>query len=81
MRRNSENAPELAVRKRPLTQCGIVISNCCRDKSLVDDLTGTEYCKYVSRPVLRTTEIQLVFYDLFIKPPCLLSSAGVVNSF
>ena len=28
-----------------------------RDKSLVDDLNGTGYCKYESRLVLRSTEI------------------------
>ena len=47
------------------------------NKSLVDDLIGTEYCKYESRLVLRSTEIYLLFYDLF-QPPCILSSAGVV---
>ena len=39
------------------------------DKSLVDDLTGTGYCKHVSRLVLRTAEIHPGFYDLFINPP------------
>ena len=46
----------------------IVISNYYRDKSLVDDLTGTGYCKSVSSLVLRTSEIQPLFYDLFIPP-------------
>jgi len=46
-------------RKRQRTWLQIVISNYYRDKSLVDDLTGTGYCKYESRLVLRSTEIQV----------------------
>ena len=56
----------------------IVISNYYRDKSLVDDLTGTGYCKSVSSLVLRTSEIQPLFYDLFI-PPFFTISAGVAK--
>ena len=48
-----------------------------RDKSLVDDLNGTGYCKYESRLVLRSTEIHPGFYDLFINPPVLLLLLGL----
>ena len=48
-----------------------------RDKSLADDLIGTEYCKFESRLALRSTEIQLLFYDLFINPPADLSLLGL----
>ena len=64
-------------RKRQRTWLQIVISNYYRDKSLVDDLTGTGYCKYESRLVLRSTEIQPLFYDLFINPPSILSLLGL----
>ena len=47
------------------------------DKSLVDDLIGTGYCKYESRLVLRSTEIHPCFYDLFINPPVDLSLLGL----
>ena len=69
MRQNSEKFSMLAGRKRQVTWERIVISNYYRDKSLVDDLIGTGYCKYESRLVLRSTEIQPSFYDLFINPP------------
>ena len=49
------------------------------DKSLVDDLIGTGYCKHVSRLVLRTAEIHPGFYDLFINPPVLLSLLGLLQ--
>ena len=69
MRQSSEKWQKLASRKRQVTWLRIVISNYYRDKSLVDDLIGTGYCKYESRLVLRSTEIQPLFYDLFINPP------------
>ena len=49
-----------------------------RGKSFVDDLTGTGYCKCESRLVLRSTEVQPLFYDLF-HPPCYHFSAGVTT--
>ena len=77
MRQSSEKWQKLQGRKRPGTWLRIVISNYYRDKSLVDDLTGTGYCKYESRLVLRSTEIQPLFYDLFINPPVYLSLLGL----
>jgi len=78
MRQNSEKCQKLFGRKRPATLVRIVISNYYRDKSLVDDLTGTGYCKYESRLVLRSTEIQPLFYDLsFIL--LITISAGFIN--
>ena len=61
MRQNSENLLKLISRKSLVTWQRIVISKYRRDKSLVDDLIGTEYCKYESRLVLRSTEIYLEF--------------------
>ncbi len=77
MRPNSEKCRKLFCRKRRGTSVQIVISNYYRDKSLVDDLIGTGYCKYESRLVLRSTEIQPSFYDLFINPPSYLSLLGL----
>lgn len=77
MRPNSEKRRKLCCRKRRWTSVQIVISNYYRDKSLVDDLIGTGYCKYESRLVLRSTEIQPSFYDLFINPPSYLSLLGL----
>ena len=56
MRRNSEKQPG----KRPEKVVDVEANrnfDYHRGKSLVDDLIGTEYCKYVSRLVLRTTEV------------------------
>ena len=61
MCQNSEKLLKLLERKSFSSWQWIEISKYYRDKSLVDDLTGTEYCKYESRPVLRSTEIQLSF--------------------
>ena len=61
MRQNSDKFSMLVGRKRQITWERIVISNYYRDKSLVDDLTGTGYCKYESRLVLRSTEIKPLF--------------------
>ena len=77
MRQNSDKGQMLVGRKRQITWLRIVISNYYRDKSLVDDLTGTGYCKYESRLVLRSTEIQPLFYDLFINPPLKISLLGL----
>ena len=77
MRQSSEKWQMLAGHKSQATWLRIVISNYYRDKSLVDDLTGTGYCKYESRLVLRSTEIQPLFYDLFINPPVIYPLLGL----
>jgi len=69
LRQSSEKRQMLLGHKSQGTWFRIVISNYYRDKSLVDDLTGTGYCKYESRLVLRSTEIQPLFYDL-LKNKC-----------
>ena len=77
MRQNSDKVQKRTGHKSSVPLCQIVISNYYRDKSLVDDLTGTGYCKYESRLVLRSTEIQPLFYDLFINPPVKISLLGL----
>jgi ATPase subunit of ABC transporter with duplicated ATPase domains len=57
----SFDSKKAARRKRQSPAVRITISNYCRHKSLVDDLTGTGYCTCESSFMLRSTEIQPVF--------------------
>ena len=77
---DSAKRGKLRGRKRCRTSTRIVISNYYWCKSFVDDLIGTGYCTCESRLVLRSTEIQPLFYDLFSSPPSLESLLGLHSS-